>query len=342
MLRKSSLPRRQCLKLVGAFSLGSLVPWSLYLNPAYAHKHLQKTTRTMAMMGTTVTITIYDPSREKATEMQSKAFQKMSELIPVFNRHDQQSHISSLNQNGLLNDVPPSLNTVVKACQILHNKTQKAFDISILPLLELYQRTLAKTGHPPSYSQVQKKKDLIGFDKVRLTSGKISFQRSGMQISLDGIAKGFIVDQAANLLKSHGIHYALINAGGDIRAIRGKGGSPWLIGLEDPYGGKGCIQKIGLTAMAVATSGNYENYYDPSGRHHHIIDTSQGDSPRRTISATAIAPSAMLADALSTTAFVFNPVKSNQLAKLFPKTETNVIVHGGRSYSSPGWNNFVL
>ncbi len=341
MLKKTTLPRRQCLKILGAFGIGSLVP-SLYLEPAYGHKDLQKSAKTMPMMGTMVTITIFDSSKEKASEMINRAFEKMAEFIPVFDRYNRQSHINWLNNYGLLKDVPPSLSNVLQNCRVLYHKSQNSFDVSVLPLLELYQRTFEKTGHSPSYAQIQNKKELVGFDRVNISSRKVSFQRSGMKISLDGIAKGFIVDMAADFLKSHGIDYALINAGGDIRAVQGKGRSPWIIGLEDPSGRKKCIQKITLKDMAVATSGNYENYFDPLGRHHHIIETGQGLSPKRTVSATAIAPSAMLADGLSTTAFVLSPEKSVQLANLFPKTETLIILHGGRRYSSSGWRNFTI
>lgn len=341
MSTKTTLPRRQCLKILGTCGLGSLVP-SLYLKAAYGQEHLQKTSKTMSMMGTLVTLTIYDPSKEKAVQLQEEAFQKMAELIPIFDRYNPQSHISWLNCHGVLNDVPPNLAKVLQTSQALYQKTQKAFDISMLPLLELYKKTLATTGRTPSHAQVKKQMEVVGFEKIAISSRKVVFQNSGMRISLDGIAKGFIVDQAVEFLKFHGVHYALINAGGDIRAIQGKGNAPWIIGIEDPRGKKRSVQKIGLKDMAVATSGHYENYFDSSGRHHHIIDASQGDSPRRTLSATVIAPSAMLADGLSTAAFVLPPEKSSHIAQLFSNVATKVIVHGGRSFNSLGWNRFVV
>ncbi|MBW2742244.1 MAG: FAD:protein FMN transferase [Deltaproteobacteria bacterium] len=161
-----------------------------------------------------------------------------------------------------------------------------------------------------------------------------------MQISLDGIAKGYIVDQAANLIKLNGIKYALINAGGDVRVIGGNGpDKAWQIGIKDPLEKREVTELFKLNNGAVATSGNYENYFDKDKIHHHIIDTSTGDSPFQTISTTVIAPTVMQADALSTSLFIHNPKDGINLADSLSNIEALIIAKGGIKYQSSGWNN---
>ena len=96
-----------------------------------------------------------------------------------------------------------------------------------------------------------------------------------------------------------------------------------------------------LNNGAVATSGNYENYFDKDKIHHHIIDKSIGDSPVQTISASVVAPTVMQADALSTSLFVLKPKESIQLASSLSNIEALIISKGGRRYRSSGWNNIV-
>ena len=108
-----------------------------------------------------------------------------------------------------------------------------------------------------------------------------------MQISLDGIAKGYIVDQAANLINLNRIKYALINAGGDVRVIGGKSpNKAWKIGIKDPLEKREYTEVFELNNGAVATSGNYENYFDKDKIHHHHWETA-GAGARRPPSARA-------------------------------------------------------
>ncbi|MBS3779222.1 MAG: FAD:protein FMN transferase, partial [Desulfovermiculus sp.] len=116
--------RRQFLGLLGFIGLGALPPVLTWSSPPQSSSWEQKICKTLPLMNTLVTITVVDRSRERAVTAQNLAFQAMQDLIPVFDRFQSHSHISSLNQNGILHDVPPDLGQVLTACSHLYEHSQ--------------------------------------------------------------------------------------------------------------------------------------------------------------------------------------------------------------------------
>lgn len=331
--------RRNCLKLMGVLGFGVAAP-ALIAKPSEGKlsANFHHVSRTRPLMGTFVNITILDPSHDKAEEAQGKAFARMSELVKIFDRHSPDTPVSWLNKKGALRDVSPELAAVLHQTAYFNHVSTGAFDITVLPILELYKETFAQTGNPPAPEQVKEKMALVDCDSVKMDRKGIKFLKDGLQITLDGIAKGYIVDEAAHVLEREGIKYALINAGGDIRALGGNGPEKaWKIGVRDPWGKREYREVLELNNGAVATSGNYERYFDNDKRHHHIVDKATGDSPQETVSATVVAPTVMEADALSTALFVLNPHESINLAHSLANIETMVIARGGRTFRSNGW-----
>jgi len=129
------------------------------------------------------------------------------------------------------------------------------------------------------------------------------------ELDLGGIAKGWGVDRAADLLAER-VGPCLVNVGGDL-AVRGSkpGGVPWNVGVQDPRDPSRLFVTLRLRgARAVATSGDYQRYVEVDGiRHHHLLDPRTGWPGRRCSSATVVAPSCALADAWATAAFILGP-----------------------------------
>ena len=154
-----------------------------------------------------------------------------------------------------------------------------------------------------------------------------------MGITLDGIAKGYIVDKTAELIKNMGIKYALINAGGDIRVI---GNKYFKIAIRDSFKPSDYVEIINLKDAAIATSGNYERYFDKEKKFFHIINPKTGESPLKLSSVSVIAKTVTDADAISTAAFTFSPL----LAKRFIESTNNsalIITRNGFQIRSKDW-----
>ena len=159
-------------------------------------------------------------------------------------------------------------------------------------------------------------------------------------MTLDGIAKGYIVDQIARHLERHRVRHYLVEAGGDIRVRGSRGqGQPWRIAVQDPDKPPSFPDTIELSRGAVATSGGYEEYYDPECEHHHIVSADTGLSPQHGRSVTLTAPSAMAADALATSVFLMEPRAGLQFVDALRGCECLLVGHDGAQMRSKGWRS---
>jgi thiamine biosynthesis lipoprotein len=290
------------------------------------------------MMGTFVTVTVLDGSKDKSIQAVDSAFNTMRNLTPVMDRHQASTPIGELNSSGKLKDIPPELAAVLFQAKYFHTISQGAFDPSILPVLELTEQSFTQSNQPPAGSEFSQAMDKVGLDQLQIGPEGVSFARSGMRLTLDGIAKGYIIDQAINTLQGMGIKYALINAGGDIRTLSGKGpDSAWQVGVKDPRGQRPLVQTLALNNGALATSGNYEHYYDSQKDYHHLIETKSGYSPQDITSVSVLAPTTAEADALSTTLFVKPRPQAVALAQSLPHVQALILGPDLRDSSTSNW-----
>lgn len=279
-------------------------------------------------MGTVVSVVVLHSCAGEAEDAIEAAFLEMSRLAGILDRHDPTSPVAQLNSAGRLRDAPPELAEVVGRALHYHRLTRGAFDVTVMPLVDL----LRSTGGEPTPAERAEAAELVGAERLRLAGRRLSFDRAGMGVTLDGIAKGYVVDGMAGTLTRHGMRRFLINAGGDIRASGGKeGGRPWTIGVRDPSNPDGLLEVVSLTDGAVATSGNYEKLFA------HIVDAEAGRSARCSASVSVSAREAMAADALATAVFVMGPVAGCALAGSLPACECLVVDDAGRTANSPGW-----
>ncbi len=332
------MDRRKFLKWLGLAGLG-LSPIVL-ASPArelMGSKSLNSVSKTRPLMGTFVTVAVLDPSFDKATEAMEKAFAEMDRLIPLLSRHESGSPVSFLNQYGCLKDIPAEFHElmpkVIKAYQLTHG----CFDITIKPILDLYVEHFSHAQRPPAEEEIKRTLKRVGFRYLVYNGEEIRFAREGMGISLDGIAKGFIVEKAVTKLKSMGIKHALINAGGDIQVLGDKGNhQPWKIAVQDPRARNKMVEIISLREGAIATSGDYENFFDPEKKYHHIIDPETGFSPHHLASVSVLCPSLTMADALATALFVVPYPEIDQILSYIPNASGLLINHQGNKRKISG------
>ena len=341
-----TLNRRSFLKLSGLLGLGLASPGII---PAVAEavkfdRETYKVSKTRLAMGTFVSITLIHPSRDKAEEAMGQAFQEIERLTRSMSRFDGATAVSQLNSEGFLKDAPPEVAEVVARAMDYYRLTRQAFDITVKPIVDLFREKCALgKNSKPTEKQLRQTLDLVGSDRIDLKGRTIRFKRQGMGITLDGIAKGYIVDRASRILANHKMKNHLINAGGDIRAMGSRSDKKaWTVAIQDPKKKKQYPDIIRLTDAAVATSGNYEVYFDREKMFHHIIDPRTGLSPVLSTSVSVIAQTAMDADALSTSVFVMDPTRANRFINSLKGCECLVIAKGGKTFKSSGWNSVAI
>ncbi len=159
-----------------------------------------------------------------------------------------------------------------------------------------------------------------------------------MAITPDGIGKGFILDEGLRVLKGMGFGHVMLDAGGDIVVSRGLGDPMWRVGIQDPRQPAGQLSaRVSLSDGAIATSGDYLHAYTPDLSLNHILDPRTGASPMQLSSASVIAPSAAMADALSTGMMVLGPDRGLELVRTFPGVECLLITKTGELVQSEGF-----
>lgn len=292
-------------------------------------------------MGTLVSVTALADARARAEEAIGRAFGEMDRLIGIFSRFDSRSALTRLNEAGGIAGHPPELEHVVSCALRYHATTRGAFDVTVAPLLDLFRRRFeAPDPTEPTEAEIREALELVGPERVSVGSGRMGFARSGMAITLDGIAKGYIVDAVAGQLERHGVKRYLVNAGGDIRTNgRSAERRPWRVAVRHPFDDGVFPDVIDVKRAAVATSGSYEIYFDRERRFHHIVNARTGRSPDVCAGVTVVAPTTMAADMLATAAFVLGPDEGIRLVERLRGVQCVIVTRDGRRVASRGWKS---
>jgi len=306
-------------------------------------KTLHKVSGTRLTMGTIVSMTLLSTSKEMAEEAMALAYEEVNRLSALMNRFDERSPVARLNMDGILKDANPDIIEVMSSALKYYSLTGGAFDITVKPVIDLFTRKFSSKGEEyPSETEIAAAVDLIGSDKIEIKGRDIYFKKPGMGVTLDGIAKGYIVDRVSEILLNHRIDNHLVNAGGDIKAMGVRAdGRPWTVAIQDPMKNSNYLDWIYLTDVAVATSGNYENYFDRDKIFHHIVNPKTGRSPVLNISASVIAPTTMEADILATSLIVMDSRDGLKLIDSLPRCAALVISRSNQIRRSSGWKGFT-
>jgi thiamine biosynthesis lipoprotein len=156
----------------------------------------------------------------------------------------------------------------------------------------------------PTDELIKSTKNRIGLDKLLLLSGAAKKLEPELYVDLSTIAKGYGVDEVADLLESYGINNYLAEIGGEMRLSGNKGDDqPWVIAVEKPITTERAVQRfLSIGNNAIATSGDYRNFYEENGvRYSHLIDPKSGYPIQHSLVAvTVVHPSCMVADGLAT------------------------------------------
>ena len=173
-------------------------------------------------------------------------------------------------------------------------------------------------------------------------SGNLVSKTEDIKIDMGAYAKGFIVDNVSSFILSMGIKNFIFNAGGDLFASGDKNGKPWKIAIRHPDESQHILSVIGLMNMAVATSGNYERFFEYQGRRYiHIFDAKTGDNANNYKSVSVIAKNAEVADGFATLFFLMSISEIERLCQK-ENLPTLIFTLDNRTLKMCGWENFEI
>ena len=284
---------------------------------------------TQVLMGTFVEVISPD---ENAKDI---VFAEIKRIEDLLSKYKPDSEISKLNKLGQLKVSPDTL-FIIKKAKSFWQLSDGAFDITVGPLLDLWGFT-DKKFYLPSKLEIDGILNFIGTDKILLQEddNMVKFEFLRMKIDLGAIAKGYAVDCAVKKIKEKGIKSCLINAGGQIFCLGDKFGKPWHIAVQNPRDKNDILTYLDLKDKAVATSGDYEQYFfKDNHRYCHIFNPKTGYPVEPDlISVTVVAADGLTADALATAIFVLGKEKGEVLAKKFPDVKVKIIEERDVSYN---------
>jgi thiamine biosynthesis lipoprotein len=258
-------------------------------------------------LGTFVTITIVHPDANEGINALCAAFDEVHHIHHLMNAHQQSSEVGALNREGYCEEVSDDTRHVIQRANYFSELFEGAFDITVLPLLKLWEENVSKNKIPTD-PEINEKLELVDYRNIFIEGRNIRFRKQGMGVTLAGVAKGYAVDKAIEALSRSHIRHALVNAGGDIRAIGGKDDNvPWRIAIRDPRDKNRIVITLELWDQAIATSGTYRRSFSD------ILNPKVGRPAQGVLSSTVIAKTAIDADMLATCMFVLGAEKGEEL-----------------------------
>ena len=296
--------------------------------------------RSRVSMGSEVRLTAWTADEANALLAFEHIFEDFDHLDRVLSVWHETSEISRLNAAAGKAPVKirPEVLEALQIAQQIGRWTNGKFDVTFGALSGLWKFDHDQDNTVPAAAAIAARLPLIGYEDLEINpkEGTAFLRRPGMRAHLGGIGKGFAVDRAAIMLRSHGIDDFLVQAGGDLYASGRKGDRPWRAAIRDPRG-EGNIAAMDLVNTTFSTSGDYERFFIRDGRrYHHILDPDTGQPAAGTRSVTIAAARAVIADGLSTGVFVMGPDTGMALIEQLPDVEGVIVTADGDVRVSSG------
>ena len=295
--------------------------------------------RQLDLMGTRISLELWHDQATLATRCAEQVFDEMRRIEALMSTYLDASEISFINNNAAISaiDISAEMHHILEKSLYFSRVSDGAFDISYASVGYAYDY---RERQQPDQASVAAKLPAIDYRHIELAENRVRFLHSGVRIDLGGIAKGYAVDRAVEIVSQCGISQAMISAGGDSRIIGDRGGRPWMIGIQHPRDPSAIALRVPLSETAVSTSGDYERFFIEDGeRIHHIIDPATGRSAKKSWSATVTGPDAMTTDALSTTIFILGAAKGLALIESLDGIDAIIIDSAGKLHYSSGFKS---
>lgn len=276
--------------------------------------------------------TLYTVTYEHNADLQPQIVAAMQAVDNSLSPFNKQSIITAINNNDST-EVDSLFSEVFHTAKQIYAESHGAFDPTVAPLVNAWGFGFKK-GTDVCSATIDSLCQLVGFDRIVLDGKQVSKADERMQLDFSAIAKGFGSDCVARVLDSHGIKNYMVEIGGEV-VVKGhnKNGNPWGIGITKPVDDSLSVSQelqtvLRLTDCAIATSGNYRNFYYKDGvKYAHTIDPRSGYPVQHSLlSATVIADNCMRADALATAFMVLGADSAMTYCERHPEIKGYFIV----------------
>lgn len=303
--------------------------------------------KTSFLMGTIVTVKIYDEGKEDVLDL---VFNRIEELAEKMASNDKDSEIDLINKNANIQPVQASEEVfhVIQAGKEYSDAANGSFDITIGPLTALWH-----IGYPnerkPLQSEIDLVLPLINYHDIELNKEDrtVFLKKKGMSLDLGAIAKGYITDEVVKVLEKNGITAAIVNMGGNIYVLGNHPtGKKWTVGIQDPFSSRGDITgSISVSNKSIVTSGIYERFMVVDGiKYHHLLNPKDGYPINNDIAGISIISEKSIdGDALSTSVFTKGIKDGLKYIEKMKGVEAIFVSHDKKIYITPGLKKkFVL
>jgi FAD:protein FMN transferase len=289
-----------------------------------------------AIMGTAISVELWAADAATAQAAIDAVMGEMERIDRTMSPWIETSELALINREATQHPVKISAEMMLLLKTSLHYSALSfgAFDISFASVGYMYDY---RKHIEPSKEQIASHLSAIDYRSIKLdtSAGTVFFSKPGMRIDLGGIAKGYAVDQGANILLARGIKNAIVTAGGDSRIVGDRRGRPWMVGIKDPRVPDKVAVLLPLSDTAMSTSGDYERYFmDGERRVHHIIDPHTGSSATGVRSVSVLTAHGIDSDALTKPLFILGVERGMEIIDRIPGVDAIVIDDKGQLYYS--------
>jgi thiamine biosynthesis lipoprotein len=283
--------------------------------------------------GTTVAVSVFAENPRAAEPAFAAAFAEIRGVDRLSSLTRPDGEVFRLNRDGRLDDPSPALLEMLETAALMHAATAGAFDVTIQPLW-LAMDGAAKQGRWLDAAELAQVSSRVDQRALRFDRRRVAFERPGMAVTLNSLSRGLAADRVAKALAELGVARAMFDT--DVLGARGDaGGRPWIARVRHPRRAQDSVARTPVDAF-LATSGDYQYFWSPDYARNHIVDPRRGVSPADFASVTVKAQSGLLADALSTAAFLVGNQTAPALLARF-QAEALFVDKAGELTRTPGF-----
>ena len=291
--------------------------------------------RLVTLMGSKFEITLVDKDSLSAEKNIDKSVSEIRRIENLISEWNPETQISEVNRNAGIKPVKVDAEVFALTEKGIYfsQLTDGAFDISIVAMDKIWKFD-DSMNELPSEESIRNSIKNVGYQNIILdkTNSTIFLKNKGMKIGFGSIGKGYAADKTRELMKSFGVKAGIINASGDLSTWGTQpDGTPWAIGINNPFRDDTIAAVLYLKENAVTTSGSYEKYAEINGkRYSHIMNPKTGYPSTGLTSVTVVGPNATMANGFSTSIMVLGRKKGLKLIKKFPDYQYLLITDAGK------------